>query len=72
MRVEQRELHEEDSHGRDEFKASQVKCFREVHDHLITQVNNFNSFASYAMENLIRFIKTWLLAMLKLNMASMI
>lgn len=50
MHVEQHGRHEEESRRCDEFEAAQVERFREVHEHMTTHGNNFNSFASCDME----------------------
>lgn len=49
-RVQQCKRHEEESCRRDEFEVAQAKRFREVHEHITTNDNNFNSFSLYATD----------------------
>ena len=48
MHVEQRECQEEKPRRRDEFEVAQEERFRLVHEHMTSQDNNSNNFATYA------------------------
>lgn len=50
MCVEKCERYKEESRRSDEFEAAQVECFREVHEQLTIQDNNFKKIVSYAIE----------------------
>lgn len=50
MCVEQQERHEEESRRRDAFEVAQEERFKVVHEHLISQDNNFNNLSMYATE----------------------